>query len=128
VNAGGLVSMTIEQEASLVSDALTTEGIESPTFRQRRITSTVAVQSGETVVLGGLIQDSRDRSESGLPFLRSLPGIGLLFGSKGRDNTRTELLVLITPRAVTNQREVRRVTEELRKRLRAVVPLDIKIR
>jgi general secretion pathway protein D len=45
-----------------------------------------------------------------------------------RDNTRTELLVLITPRAVTNQREVRRVTEELRKRLRAVVPLDMKIR
>jgi len=79
VNAGGLVSMTIEQEASLVSDALTTEGIESPTFRQRRITSTVAVQSGETVVLGGLIQDSRDRSESGVPFLRSIPGLGLLF-------------------------------------------------
>ncbi|MDH3240830.1 MAG: hypothetical protein OEO83_09195 [Alphaproteobacteria bacterium] len=128
VNAGGLVSMTIEQEASLVSDALTTEGIESPTFRQRRITSTVAVQSGETVVLGGLIQDSRDRSESGVPFLRSIPGLGLLFGSKARDNNRTELLVLITPRAVTNQREVRRVTEELRQRLRAVVPLDMKIR
>jgi general secretion pathway protein D len=128
VNAGGLVSMAIEQEASLVSGDLTTEGIESPTFRQRRITSTVAVQSGETVVLGGLIQDSRDRSESGVPLLRSIPGLGLLFGSKERENTRTELLVLITPRAVANQREVRRVTEEMRRRLRAVIPLDSKIR
>jgi general secretion pathway protein D len=120
--------MAIEQEASLVSGDLTTEGIESPTFRQRRITSTVAVQSGETVVLGGLIQDSRDRSESGVPLLRSIPGLGLLFGSKERENTRTELLVLITPRAVANQREVRRVTEEMRRRLRAVIPLDSKIR
>lgn len=127
VNSGGLVSMNIEQEASLVSDQITTEGLQSPTFRQRRINSTVAVQSGETVVLGGLIQDSRDKSEKGVPFLRSIPGLGLLFGSKERDNTRTELLVLITPRAVRSQREVRRVTEELRKRLRAVIPLTTEI-
>ena len=128
VNAGGLVTMTIEQEASLVAEDLTTEGIQSPTFRQRRITSTVAVQSGQTVVLGGLIQEIQDRSESGIPILRSIPGLGFFFGGKSNTTDRTELLVLITPRVVRNQREIRQVTEELRKRLRAVIPLDMKIR
>ncbi|MDX1483416.1 MAG: type II secretion system secretin GspD [Alphaproteobacteria bacterium] len=128
VNVGGLVSMQIEQEASLVSEDVTTEGLESPTFRQRRITSTVAVQSGETVALGGLIQETRDRSESGIPGLRDIPGLGFFFGGKSNENVRTELLVLITPQVVRNQREVRRVTEELRKRLRTVIPLGTKIR
>ena len=127
VNAGGLVSMTIEQEASQVSDTTTTEGISSPTFQQRLISSTVAVQSGDTVVLGGLIQDTRDQSESGVPILRSIPGLGFLFGAKSDTKRRTELLVLITPRAVRNQQEVRSVTEELRKRLRALSPLGEKI-
>ncbi len=128
VNAGGLVTMTIDQEVSLVADELTTEGIESPTFRQRRVSSTVAVQSGETVVLGGLIQETRDRTESGVPILRDIPVLGFFFGGKEDDKKRTELLILITPRAVRSQREVRKVTEELRKRLRAVIPLDMKIR
>ena len=120
--------MEIEQEASLVAESLTTTGIESPTFRQRRITSTVAVQSGQTVVLGGLIQEIQDKSESGIPILRSIPGLGFFFGGKSNSTDRTELLVLITPRVVRNQRENRQVTEDLRKRLRAVIPLDMKIR
>ncbi len=126
VNSGGLVTMRIEQEASLI--AKTAEPTLTPTIQQRRISSTVAVQSGETVVLGGLIQDSRDRKETGIPFLRDIPILGFFFGGKESDKKRTELLVLITPRAVRNQREVRQVTEELRKRLRAVIPLDMKIR
>jgi general secretion pathway protein D len=126
VNAGGLVSMSIEQEASLI--AKSAEPTLTPTIQQRRISSSVAVQSGETVVLGGLIQDSRDRKESGVPLLRRIPGLGFFFGAKENDKSRTELLVLITPRAVRNQREVRDVTNEMRKRLRAVIPLDMKIR
>jgi general secretion pathway protein D len=126
VNAGGLVSMSIEQEASLI--AQTAEPTLTPTIQQRRITSTVAVQSGETVVLGGLIQDTRDNKESGIPLLRDIPALGFFFGGKKNDKKRTELLVLITPRAVRNQREVRKVTDDIRKRLRAIIPLDMKIR
>ncbi|MCZ6742280.1 MAG: type II secretion system secretin GspD [Alphaproteobacteria bacterium] len=126
VNSGGLVTMRIEQEVStIVKTAVPTL---TPTIQQRRISSTVAVQSGETVVLGGLIQDTRDRKETGVPILRDIPILGFFFGGKEDDKKRTELLVLITPRAVRSQREVRRVTEELRKRLRAVIPLDMKIR
>lgn len=126
VNSGGLVTMRIEQEASQI--AKTAEPTLTPTIQQRRFSSTVAVQSGETVVLGGLIQDIRDRKETGIPFLRDIPILGFLFGGKESDKKRTELLVLITPRAVRSQSEMRQVTEELRKRLRAVIPLDMKIR
>ncbi len=126
VNSGGLVTMKIEQEVSLI--VKTAVPTLTPTIQQRRISSTVAVQSGETVVLGGLIQDTRDNKEFGIPILRDIPILGFFFGGKESDKKRTELLVLITPRVVRSQREMRRVTEELRKRLRAVIPLDMKIR
>ncbi len=126
VNAGGLVIMEIEQE---VSDALTTvtSGIDSPTIRQRKITSTVAIQSGQTVALGGLIQDDDTRSKSGIPILHDLTLIVPLFGTTDESFTRTELLILITPRVISNQAEARAVTDELRRRLRAVVPLERKL-
>ena len=122
VNAGGLVIMEIEQE---VSDAIptTTSGIVAPTIRRRSIKTTVAIQSGETVALGGLIRDKKTRSKSGIPFLSRIPILGALFGATSEDEERTELLVLITPRVVKDQQEARDVTEELRRRLRAVIPL-----
>ena len=99
-----------------------------PHIDQSRISTTVAVQSGETVALGGLIQDTRTRKTQGIPLLSRLPIVGPLFGSKQDDTDRTELLVLITPRVVRNMDEARRVTEELRRRVRAVRPLGERIR
>ena len=127
VNPGGLVIMEIDQE---VSSAIETKSstIDSPTIKQSKITTTVAVQSGETVALGGLIQDSRTKITAGIPLLSRLPFIGALFGTKQDDTERTELLVLITPRVVRNQMEARRMTEELRRRVRAVQPLGERIR
>ncbi len=122
VNKGGLVIMEIEQE---VSDAInvSSSGISLPTIQQRKITSTVAIQSGETVALGGLIKDKKDRTKSGLPWLSQIPVLGALFGKTDNTDTRTELLILITPRVIRNLHEARAVTDELRKRLRAVIPL-----
>ena len=122
VNANGLVFMDIEQEVSDVA-ATTTSGIDSPTIAQRRLVSVVAVQSGETVALGGLIRDRRTKNKSGIPLLSDIPVLGFLFGSRGDTDARTELLVLITPRVVRNSQEARDVTNELRERLRATRPL-----
>ncbi len=122
VNASGLVTLDIEQEVSDVIET-TTSGIDSPTIQQRRISSSVVVADGETIALGGLIRDSRDKSRTGIPFLSSLPLIGPLFGQEEEGLDRTELLVLITPRVVRNQDEAAAVTEELRRRLQAVVPI-----
>jgi general secretion pathway protein D len=122
VNAGGLVIMEIEQQ---VSDPIPTEssGIDAPTIQQRQIASSVAIQSGETVTLGGLIRDFRTRTSSGIPGLSKIPILGALFGTRSRDTRRTELLVLITPRVVSTLEEAREVTDELRRRLRALAPL-----
>jgi general secretion pathway protein D len=121
VNSSGLIGLDVEQEVSDVVPT-TSSGIDSPTIRQRRVRSTVSVQSGETVALGGLIRDQRSSSRSGIPGLRDLPVLGPLFGVTDNADGRTELLVLITPRIVRNSEEARSVTAELRGRLRGLAP------
>lgn len=122
VNNSGLVVLEIEQEVSSVV-ATTTSGIDSPTIQKRKIASTVAIQSGDSVTLGGLIRDERQKGSSGIPLLSDIPLIGSLFGAKTDEQERTELLVLITPRVVRNRHEAREVTRELRDRMRFVEPL-----
>lgn len=124
VNNSGLVTMEIRQE---VSDAIVTDtsNLDSPTLRKREIESVVAVNSGETIVLGGLIRDSHTHSESGIPLLYKLPIIGKLFGTTNDDTSRTELLVMITPRVVRNRNEARDITEEFRRKLKGIPPLEI---
>ncbi len=118
VNAGGLVTMEISQEVSDVTpnptDPLT------PTIQQRKINSTVAIQSGETVVLGGLIKENDSFTSSGLPGLRKIPVLGLLFGQTTDDRSRTELVVLITPRAVQGADEARKITDEFRDKMESL--------
>jgi general secretion pathway protein D len=127
VNNSGLVIMEIDEETS---DPIQTESsnIDSPTIQQRRVASTVAVQTGQTVVLGGLIRDSRTEANTGIPVLRNLPIVGPLFGVTSDESLRTELLVVITPRVIQNPDQARAVTEELRQRLRGLAPLSIKVR
>ena len=119
VNAGGLVILEIQQEVSNVvqSETQTQSEQSTPTINQRQVSSTVAVQSGETVALGGLITDNSDRSRSGLPILSSVPVLGVLFGTTSRISSRTELLVLLTPTVVDSPERARAVTDELRRRL-----------
>ena len=125
VNAGGLVIMDIEQEVS-TPVLTTTSAIDSPTIQQRRIQTSVAIQSGEAVALGGLISDVRDRTETGVPFLHKIPILGDLFGATSNTETRTELIVVITPRVVGGLQDARDMTQELRQKMRAVIPLSYK--
>jgi general secretion pathway protein D len=97
--------------------ATTSSGIDSPTINQRRFNTTVAVQDGETVVLGGLIRDRKVGAETGIPLLHELPLLGWLFKSRTDSAARSELIVLITPSAVRDQSEARAVTDELQKRM-----------
>jgi general secretion pathway protein D len=116
VNADGLVTMQVVQE---VSDAVRTQTSElnSPTIQQRLLNSTVAVRSGQTVVLGGLIRERQEDGRAGIPLLMDIPVLGNLFRITSRSGTRTELLVLITPRVVRDGFEAMLVTNELRNRL-----------
>jgi general secretion pathway protein D len=127
VNTTGLVTMEIEQEVSDVAKT-TSSNIDSPTIAQRRIVSTVIVQDGQTVALGGLIKDTRDNERSGIPILSDLPLVGPLFRTTTKSRGRTELLVLLTPSVVRSPEEARRVTDELRERLQNVRPLGYRVR
>ncbi|MBY4678558.1 type II secretion system secretin GspD [Marinobacterium sp. CAU 1594] len=119
VNSGGMVVLDIKQEVNDVAET-TTSGIDSPTITQRLIDTSVAVQSGETLVLGGLIRENKTRDSEGVPGLRHVPVVGWLFGSEGKSVKRTELVVLITPTAVTDREEARDVTREYRNKLEGV--------
>jgi general secretion pathway protein D len=127
VNTTGLVTMEIEQEVSDVAKT-TSSNIDSPTIAQRRIVSTVIVQDGQTVALGGLIKDTRDEGRSGIPVLSDLPLIGPLFRTTTKSRGRTELLVLLSPSVVRSPDQARRVTDELRERLQNVRPLGYRVR
>jgi general secretion pathway protein D len=117
VNPGGLVIMEVEQEVSNVVEESPTL---TPTVRQRRIRSTVAVQSRETVVLGGLIRENKDRGQAGIPGLYKLPVIGAFFGRTTDKANRTELVVLITPRAVQGSADARAITDEFRNKMQSL--------
>ena len=116
VNAGGQVSMEISQE---VSNAATTtsSGIDSPTIQKRSAESTVTVKSGETIVLAGLIKEEKSKSTEGLPLLAKIPLIGGLFGTQSWGDNRTELIILITPRVLTDTPDAAAITQEYRKRI-----------
>jgi general secretion pathway protein D len=126
VNSGGLVVLDIIQEVSDVIET-TTSDLDTPTIQQRQIKSTVAVQSGESVALGGLIRDSNGRIVTGLPIVSEIPILGNLFKNTSDTQRRTELLVLITPRVATSRQDAREITEELRSRVRSLAPLEFKI-
>ena len=119
INAGGMVTMEINQEVSSAAKT-TTSGIDSPTISKRTVQSTVVVHSGETMVLGGLITENKTKSTSGLPFLSQIPVIGGLFGNQDYANNRTELVILITPRMVANSQQAHEVTNEFRKKMKGV--------
>jgi general secretion pathway protein D len=130
VNAGGLVVLEIQQEVSNVvqSETQTQSEQSTPTISQRLVSSTVAVQSGETVALGGLITDNRNRARSGVPILSSIPVIGILFSTRSTVAARTELLVLLTPSVIDSPARARAITEELRRRLSGLARLEPGIR
>ena len=119
VNNSGKVIMEIRQEVSSV-DRTTTSSIDSPTINKREIKTSVAVASGDTIVLGGLIQDDNQHSNSGLPGAKDVPVLGWLFGSESKTKKRTELLVLITPTAVLDDSDAQDATAELMKKMKGL--------
>jgi general secretion pathway protein D len=119
VNAGGLVLMKIEQQANQAV-ATTTSALNSPTIQQRKITSSIAVKNGETIVLGGLIREDNSNGITGVPILSDLPIIGSLFGTTSRNKDKTELVILITPRIVGNEQNARDVTNEFKRKLTGI--------
>lgn len=126
VNASGLVQLDISQEVSDVNpNAPAIAGNatpSSPTISTRRISTSVAVQDGQVIALGGLFRDSKTIGKNGLPILSRIPILGGLFGSHNNQQNRTELIVLLKPQVIRTPDDGRAVTEELRSKLRTLEP------
>jgi general secretion pathway protein D len=119
VNSGGLVSLDIAQEVSDVAAAATNTVAGSPTFNDQLFRTRVAVQDGQTVGMAGLIRDNVSNGNSGIPFLKDIPLLSLFVSAQNNARVRTELLVMITPHVVHDQRDARALTEDLRSQLPA---------
>ncbi len=121
VNPGGLVYMEISQDVSAPGKPDLEGG--QPPISTRALNTEIAVQSGNTIVMGGLIQDNDIFSRSGVPVLSRIPLVGNLFGSKSNTTKRTELMLLITPTVIKNPEQARRVTEEYAKKFKGLQPI-----
>lgn len=116
IGNGGRVTLDISQEVSDVAET-DTSGIDSPTIRQRKVQTSVALTDGQTLALGGLVQESDNVSRSEVPGLGRVPVVGNLFRSKDSRRGRTELLILIRPRVILNEGDANSATAYWRTKL-----------
>jgi len=116
INAGGLVTLDVQVE---VSDPgpLSADCGQAPPINTRSVQTIVSVQSGQTMVMGGLIGETKANTSEGLPLLARIPIIGGLFGSQKLTNNRTELVMFITPRTVETEIDLKNIVEDLRRRM-----------
>jgi general secretion pathway protein D len=106
INADGLVSLEVTSDTSAAVPLSADAAVATPVIRNRSLTTSVMVGSGQTVVLGGLIKEDLKDSDSKVPFFGDIPLLGKLFQYKGNDISRTELLIIITPRIVRSTAEM----------------------
>jgi general secretion pathway protein D len=115
-NANGNVVLDIEQEISSVA-AGTTPGSLTPTISQRRVKSSIAVASGQTVLLAGLISETENKQRQGIPLLDSIPGVGEAFSHQTNSRARTELILFIRPTLIRDPVDAHVIAEEMRSKM-----------
>lgn len=117
VNPSGIVTLLVNQDVSAPQGA-SSGGIQSPSFSRRSVQTQVTVEDGDTIAIGGIINESNTYSSAGIPFLHRLPVLGAAFGSRSYSRERTELVVFMTPRVIYDTNEMAEASEELKSRLR----------
>jgi general secretion pathway protein D len=120
INSGGTVTLEVNQEVSAADRSTITAANPNPDVATRNAKTSVVVASGESIVLAGLIRENNGRSTSGLPLLSKIPVLGAAFGSQTINRERTELVLIITPKIISDPYQARDATEELRRKLPAL--------
>ncbi len=128
INESGLVSLELTQEVS-TANPQSILGTTQFVISKREVTTNLVAQDGQTIVLGGLINESTTKIRTGIPFLSSIPVLGYFFGNTTDSSTKTEIIVLLTPHVIRNQREANHMTgqyvnriERLNKDFKANIP------
>jgi general secretion pathway protein D len=129
INPDGLVVMDIKADVEQLGPDVQIQGVGGvPTTTERRAGAKVAVRSGETIILGGFISDSRSTSDSGVPYLKDIPWLGNLFKSSSINNQRTELIMLMRPTVLPTPELAAVVASEERNKLSGVKQAELEIR
>jgi general secretion pathway protein D len=124
INSNGLVTMDVQQEISSVvaSTSAGDSGTLTPTISQRRISSMIAVQDGQMVVLGGLISEQSDKQKSRVPVINRIPILGDVIGDTSRGKQRKELIVFLQPKVIKDGADASQLAEEVRSRMQFLAP------
>ena len=122
ISDGGLISMELSIEKSTVNtSAIPLGNLQNvPVFGKKTAKTILAVMERQTVVIGGLIEESREKISKGIPLLSKIPILGGLFGFQEYDKKRTELILLMTPHIITDQIQSNTVTEEFREKVEGI--------
>jgi len=122
INPSGVVTMIIDQNVSAPVPPPTGVNViaSTPSFSERNVKTQVTVQDGDTISIGGIIQESDATTSNGIPFLHRIPVIGTVFGNKSRTTSRTELIVFLTPHVIYDTNQIAEATDELKSRLKRV--------
>ncbi|MCS6952897.1 MAG: hypothetical protein RMK57_07845 [Bryobacterales bacterium] len=123
VNPSGIVTLLINQEVSAPVPPSANAAIQSPSFTKRSVQTQVTVQDGDTIAIGGIIQESDTSSSAGVPFLHRIPILGAAFGAKSTSKERTELVVFMTPRVIYDTNMITEASEELKSKFRRLQKL-----
>jgi len=108
INEDGYVNLQLAQQ---VSNATAEVQFGAPVISTREASTHLFVRDGQTVVIGGLVDRQRDRSRSGVPLLKDIPLLGLLFGTTQRSETRSELFLFLTPHIIATDEDADRIRE-----------------
>lgn len=119
INSEGRVVLDVAQELSALTDLgiPVAADVESPIIRKRTMTTRVAVENGQTVVIGGLVMDSSTETNRKVPILGDIPLLGLLFRRKVVSKSNTELLVFLTPQVVSSPDDLADLSAQLRREM-----------
>jgi general secretion pathway protein D len=121
VTPSGIVTMVINQN---VSDPEATDSsltsISSPSFATKSIQTQVTVQDGDTIAIGGQIQESTTSSLSGIPVLDRIPVVGALFGSRSYTKERSELIIFLTPHVIFDSNQLLDASDELKDQMKVL--------
>jgi general secretion pathway protein D len=116
INSNRRVELTVSQQVSS-AQANDLSGVQSPLIINRSLQTTLSLNDGETVLLGGMIQENFSRGNSGIPYLKDIPILGNLFKSGSHSIDRTELIVLITPYIIDGPETAQKVRDAFRSKL-----------
>ena len=120
ISDGGLVTLEINIESSTVGTTALGNLASIPVFNKKMAKTTLAILEGQTIVIGGLIEETKNQTSSGVPYLSKIPILGALFGYQSYEKKKTETLLLMTPHVITDLDQSIAITREFREKVREI--------